>query len=214
MNLPYEYGNSYYSFPYGGLVHVIVLNSYANFQPKSLQYQWLEQQLSSLNRTQTPWVMVALHCPPYTTFTFHVNDPQLLFAKKYLEPIFVKYQVNLVVSGHVHAYMRTHPVIKHKPNASGPMYFIIGNGGRNVNAPYLNPTAPEAWVAKRDHVTYGYANFTFLNKTTLHYQWIQTGVNAMGEGDEGYDFVLPNRTQHLTDEIFLLNQYTAHPTEN
>lgn len=209
MNLPYDYGNSYYSFPWhGGLVQIIVLNSYAAFQPHSLQYTWLQNELSSINRTLTPWIMVALHCPPYTTFTFHVNDPQLLFAKKYLEPLFIKYKVNLVVSGHIHAYMRTHPIVDYEiNNTQAPMYFIIGNGGRNVNAPYKDCYTPEPWVASRDHATYGYANFTFFNATTLHYQWVQTGYNSVGEGDEGYDFVPPNGSNPLIDELYILNQY-------
>lgn len=209
MNLPYEFGNSFYSFSYGSLVRVFVLNSYAEFLPNSTQYDWFIQELQAVNRTETPWIMVAIHCPPYTTFKFHRRDPQLSLAKEFLEPVFIQYGVNLVVSGHVHAYMRTFPIKDFQLSPDGPMYFIIGNGGRNVNTPFINSTAPEPWVANRDHLTYGYANFTFINETTLFYQWTQTGMNHLGEGDEGFDFQPPCPNYTLYDSHYFHNPHHA-----
>jgi hypothetical protein len=34
-----------------------------------------------------------------------------------------------VLSGHVHAYERTHPMYKYKLDTCGPVYLSIGDGG-------------------------------------------------------------------------------------
>ena len=46
-----------------------------------------------------------------------------------------RYGVDLVLNGHVHAYERTHPMYKYKPDTCGPIYITIGDGG-NVEGPY------------------------------------------------------------------------------
>ena len=165
---------------------------------------WLVRELEeNVNRSITPWLTVTIHCPIYNTFKAHHNDPQLVNAKLFLEPIFVKYHVNFVFSGHLHAYMRTHPVVNNKINATGPIHIVLGNGGRQANAPFLNDE-PEDWVALRDHTTYGYGAMEFLNSTMARYEWVQTGHNAPGEKRDKYHFVVP---EHLKDEQYFSNQY-------
>ena len=67
----YNYGNSFYSFKHG-LAHVIVLNSYTDVSPDSVQYNWLESELSHrVNRRKTPWLLAMFHCPLHTTFLGH-----------------------------------------------------------------------------------------------------------------------------------------------
>jgi predicted phosphodiesterase len=148
--LPYDYGNSYYSFIYGSS-HNIVLNSYTDFEPNSRQYKWLVDELTmKVNRTMTPWLVVMMHCPMYNTFSFHQGDPQPLNARRYLEPLFVQHRVNVVLSGHLHAYMRSKPVINETVGPTGPVHIIVGMSGRQANIPYKN-AVPEEWVAVRDH---------------------------------------------------------------
>jgi len=53
------------------------------------------------------------------------------------EPLFLTYSVDLVFSGHVHAYERTHPMYQYASNACGPAYITIGDGG-NIEGPYRN----------------------------------------------------------------------------
>ena len=122
--------------------------------------------------------------------------------KKILEPLFVESKVNFFVSGHLHAYMRTLNVIHNKPNAAGPMHIIVGNGGRQANAPF-NSDIAEDWVAVRDHTTYGFSTIEYLNATTARYEWVQTGHNTLD--DKGDNFL--NVKKNLNDSAYVNNQY-------
>lgn len=193
--IPYEYGNAYYSFTYGPSKH-IVLSSFSSFREGSLQYEWLLSELKSVDRSITPWLIVTLHCPLYNTFKTHRHDIFITEAQATLEPLFVKYTVNFVIAGHVHAYMRTHPVAFSKRNPRGPIHIIQGNGGKAVCEPYYNNTAEE-WVAVRDQSQYGYGTLELYNNTHAMWKLIKTGY------DEGGEFE-PNL--NLMDEIWVGNQ--------
>ena len=147
--LPYNYGNSFYSFKQGP-THNIQLNSFGDFRPESAQYKWFSKELKSVDRNLTPWLTVTLHCPIYNTFKWHRRDQQSILARKYLEDMMYEQSVNFVLSGHLHAYMRTEPVFKGKLDKKGPIHIILGNGGRQANSPYYSKE-PEEWIAVRDH---------------------------------------------------------------
>lgn len=103
----YNYGNSFYSYQHG-LAHIVVLNSYSDCAVGSVQYQWLEAELRErVNRQRTPWLLMAFHSPLYTTFLGHVNEVEALRMKAAMEPLFVKYGVNLIVSGELSSPMET-----------------------------------------------------------------------------------------------------------
>ena len=87
--LPYEYGNAYYSFVYGA-AHIFMLSSYSAMEPGSKQHTWFEKELGSVNRERTPWVIVTLHTPLYSTFSLHRKDPQIFAAIEHLEPLMVE----------------------------------------------------------------------------------------------------------------------------
>jgi len=203
LDLPYLYGNSFYSFVYGPS-HNIVLNSFAPFAPGSVQYQWLETELMNVDRAITPWLTVAIHCPLYNTFKFHHEDPQLVNAKIQLEPLFIKHRVNFVLAGHVHSYSRSHPVAYDKVTPTGPVHLLLGNAGRQANVPFFNEE-PEEWVAIRDHSQYGYGLLKFINATTAHYKWIVTGFNH-NKRDKKARFFFEHE-EDVTDETYLSNQY-------
>ena len=62
-----------YSFE-EGLVHVTVLSSEHDWTRGSQQYTWLEADLASVNRTTTPWLVLATHRMMYTTQTLEDAD--------------------------------------------------------------------------------------------------------------------------------------------
>jgi Icc-related predicted phosphoesterase len=99
----YDYGNSFHSVTFGQ-VHVIFLNSYTSSNPASRQYRWVESELHSLDRIKVPWIIVVMHCPFYNTFASHQHEKQEEQMKQHLEPLFVRFEVNIVVAGHTHAY--------------------------------------------------------------------------------------------------------------
>jgi hypothetical protein len=64
--------------------------------------------------------MCFFHHPPYSSAKKHGSDKQL---REVVEPIFVRYGVNLVLAGHDHVYERIKP-------QKGIYYFVSGAGGK------------------------------------------------------------------------------------
>ena len=202
--LPYEFGNAYYAYTYGP-ARMIMISSYSAMDPNSTQYKWIESELQSVDREVTPWVLAVLHTPLYNTFSLHQKDPQIAAAREYLEPLFVDYQVNMVFSGHIHAYLRTGTVRHGDPHPSGPMHVTIGAGGRKCEAPFLNEE-PESWVAVRDATIYGYGMFRIQNRTHAEWDWIHTGYNE----DRNYNVIKYSNTTLPSvsrDRVLVENQF-------
>lgn len=69
------------------------------------QYIWLKAELAKVDRTKTPWLIVLLHTPWYNTYDYHYLEGETM--RVVFEPWFVKYKVDVVFAGHVHAYERS-----------------------------------------------------------------------------------------------------------
>jgi hypothetical protein len=180
----YSYGNSFYAFQHG-LVMMVVLNSYTRSHADSVQYKWLEQEFQKVNRSITPWLVVSFHSPIYNTFKDHVNESEAIEMQLAMEPLFVQHNVNLVVSGHCHAYMRTKPLAFNHVNESGPVYVIVGAGGnREGHASGYQHDTPEEWIAKRDDVEFGYGRLHFANATHVQWSWVRDGTTTEGVRDD------------------------------
>ncbi len=188
----YDYGNAFYSFE-RDLVKVIVLSSYSDTSVHSNQYNFLWNELKSVDRTKTPWVMVMMHSPFYNTFDAHNNERQSLDMQASMESLFRDYGVNIVLSGHVHAYMRSKPMYKGQVDESGksPIYMIVGEGGNREGhvQDYLLPD-PEPWVAVRDKSVYGFGMLNVMNATTAHWKWNMNG-----------------REDAFKDDVWITNQF-------
>lgn len=106
-------GKEYYRFKKGN-VAFYSLNS--NYMDKK-QVKWLEDELA---KDTSEWKVAFMHHPPYSSGGKHGSDNQL---REIVEPIFVKYRVNVVLTGHDHFYER----IK---TQKGIQYFVSGAGGK------------------------------------------------------------------------------------
>jgi len=82
------------------------------------QIGWVEQQLKG---STARWKLAVLHHPLYSSGKKHGSDLNL---RRKLEPLFVRYGVNAVFSGHDHIYERTVP-------QQGIHYFVTGAGGES-----------------------------------------------------------------------------------
>jgi hypothetical protein len=102
-----------------------------------------------------------------------------------MEPLFVEYNVNFIISGHDHAYMRTTPMVgTHASDVGAPIYLTLGAGGNREqhSKGYIHPE-PEEWVAKRDHQEYGYGHLFLANQTHARLDWVQDGTTEEGIQD-------------------------------
>ena len=110
-----------------GPVHIIALCSYAATAAGSLQYEWLASDLAAVDRQSTPWLLVMMHAPWYNSNSGHIAEAELM--RRDMEPLLFQYGVDVVLSGHVHAYERVAPVLNGCLNSCGPVYLNLGDGG-------------------------------------------------------------------------------------
>ncbi len=121
---PYEFFQNeryYYSFKYG-IAHFIALDQFAKLKPGSEQYKWLENELKT---STSKWKIIMLHKPGYTAGGHKGNS----VVVKYLQPLFKKYGVKLVLAGHNHYYARS--------EVSGISHITTGGGGAPLYSPKM-----------------------------------------------------------------------------
>lgn len=69
------------------------------------QYEWLQNEFTKVKRDETPWLIVMLHSPWYNSYQYHYMEGESM--RVMFESWFVQNKVDLVLSGHVHAYERS-----------------------------------------------------------------------------------------------------------
>jgi predicted phosphodiesterase len=106
-------GEEYYRISKGD-VSLYSLNS--NYMDKR-QIKWIEEQLS---KDDSKWKIAFFHHPPYSSGGKHGSSKSL---REVVEPLFLKYGVDVVLNGHEHFYERIKP-------QKGIYYFITGAGGK------------------------------------------------------------------------------------
>ena len=85
--------------------------------PVPEQFQWLEKELKA---SGSDWKIAFFHHPLYSSGDRHGSDVRL---REVLEPLFLKYNVSVVLTGHDHFYERVKP-------QKGITYFVVGSGGQ------------------------------------------------------------------------------------
>ncbi len=80
------------------------------------QIDWLRRALAA---STAPWKVAAMHHPPYSSGG-HGSD---IAVREAVEPLFIEFGVDLVLTGHDHHYERTVPV-------SGITYVVSGAGAK------------------------------------------------------------------------------------
>jgi predicted MPP superfamily phosphohydrolase len=85
--------------------------------PVPEQIDWLEKELKGSNEA---WKIAVFHHPIYSSGGRHGSDLKL---RETLEPLFLRYDVSVVFSGHDHFYERIKP-------QHGIAYFVAGSGGQ------------------------------------------------------------------------------------
>jgi calcineurin-like phosphoesterase family protein len=107
-------GKLYYTFNPKPNIRFFALES---TYPVPEQIQWLETELKA---STSDWKIVFFHHPLYSSGDRHGSDLRL---REVLEPLFLKYNVSVVLNGHDHFYERVKP-------QKGIVYFVVGSGGQ------------------------------------------------------------------------------------
>ena len=124
----------YYAFTYAS-ARFIVLDSNEYSFALTDQTSWLERELASAREDATiKHVFIVMHHPPYS-ISLHGGALDL---RERWTPLFEKYQVTCVFSGHDHVYERA--------EHNGLRYFVTGGGGAPLypRRPRPNPIDIEA----------------------------------------------------------------------
>jgi len=106
-------GERYYTYTKKNVRFFVLDSDYID--PKQLD--WVTQQLKD---STDDWKIAYFHHPLYSSAGRHGSETDLRLV---LEPLFVKYGVNVVFSGHDHVYERVKP-------QKGIYYFVSGSAGQ------------------------------------------------------------------------------------
>ncbi|CAF4007799.1 unnamed protein product [Adineta steineri] len=157
--------NFWFSFNIGP-VHWVSLSSQHDYSKSSVQYAWLINDLAKANenRAQQPFVIVVTHRPLLCSDASELDQhlpTSPLFETVY--PLFVKYQVQLVITGHMHVYERvfydnTTTIVNNTyANVNSPVIIVQGTGGTFDNDKWVEP---QPWWSISRMLAYGYGRVT------------------------------------------------------
>ncbi|XP_059658175.1 bifunctional purple acid phosphatase 26-like isoform X2 [Cornus florida] len=181
--------------------HIIVLSSYSPYVKSTPQWKWLREELKKVDREKTPWLIVLMHAPIYSSNVAHYMEGESMRAV--FESWFVRSRVDLIFAGHVHAYERSYRIsnIHYNvssgerypiPDKSAPVYITVGDGGNQegLAGRFYDPQ-PE-YSAFRE-ASYGHSTLEIMNRTHAFYHW-----NRNNDG-----------RKVATDSVVFRNQYWA-----
>jgi hypothetical protein len=186
----------WYSFEYG-MAHIVFIDTETDFPnapdgvhgsaglnggpfgtTATQQLQFLDADLSSVDRTITPWLIVAGHRPWYSTGgSKNICSP----CQAAFEPLFIKYGVDLGVFGHVHNSQRFNPIANNIADSAGlnnpqaPAYIIAGGAG-NIEGLSATGANSSTNVFAYD-ADFSYATLKFKDEQNLQIDFLrsQTG---------------------------------------
>lgn len=179
--------------------HIIVLSSYSPFVKYTPQWKWLRDELPQVDREKTPWLIVLMHVPLYNSNEAHFMEGESM--RVVYESWFIKYKVDVIFAGHVHAYERSYRFSNIDYNIttgnrypvadkSAPVYITVGDGGNQEGlASRFRDPQPE-YSAFRE-ASYGHSTLEIKNRTHAVYHW-----NRKDDGKKV-----------ATDSFVLHNQY-------
>lgn len=180
----------WYSFEYG-MAHIAMIDTETDFPgapdgqkgsaglnagpfgAPNQQLEFLEADLASVNRTVTPWVIVAGHRPWYTTGSSTCKPCQEAF-----EHLLYRYGVDLGVFGHVHNSQRFLPVVNDTADPRGmkdpraPMYIVAGGAGNIEGTSSVGKKPSYTEFAYADG--YSYSTIGVLDRNHLQINFISS----------------------------------------
>ena len=179
-------GVFWYSYNFA-TTHTIVLSSEHDMSIGSPQHAWLVRDLKSVNRTQTPWVMLELHRPLYEGQMYWGDNNVGIGMRIEIERLLYDYQVDVVFAGHYHSYFRTcDGLFRSKCDNGGPTHLTIGTAGASLE---VAPFYKSYWTRKHIVRQYGYGRVTVMNSTAMKFEFVKAGPKEDPEAGKILDRV-------------------------
>ncbi|MCL7984452.1 MAG: metallophosphoesterase [marine benthic group bacterium] len=150
-------GRRYYAFRWGTVLFLALDTSSKTADVEGLwagtgpQFDWLEGQLRAASVDSTvEWTIVFGHHPPYSHAVGISGHGQNRDLRRNLTPLFDRYGVDLVASGHDHHYERLRPVREGRPvpDGCGPVYIVQGAGGASRYARHVDSSQFTAFASR------------------------------------------------------------------
>ena len=182
---------SYYSFDYHNNIHFLMMDSESSYLPGSKpdfallneteQYKFVEDDLSQASKNPNiEWIIVMIHRQLYSSFCgLHDSCDPIKKLRDAYHPIFERYGVDLIFSGHAHNYERTYPLFYNNLNSSEPVIaekskteysspkgifqIIVGTGGIGLD----QLSNQEPYVVYQQDESYGFLNVEVTNQGNI-----------------------------------------------
>ena len=137
-----------------GDVFVAAVSSEHDWTEGSEQWLWLNATLAGVDRSVTPWVIVSMHRPIYSTQECEVGDYVVaLHMRDAFDALFWTHRVNVALVAHTHAYERTcgmsslpgrnctvpGPTCGCAPAGTGTVHLTIGSAGAGLEGCGYSP---------------------------------------------------------------------------
>lgn len=161
-----------------GKANIISLCSFADYEPNSIQYNWAVQYFNSINRKQTPWVIMTTHMPWYTTSIYSLYQNELM--RRSIEPLIYEAGVDIVVYGHTHVYERTYPMYNFQPDPCGAIHVTLGDGGNYEGNSSPFTTEFPNWDAFREG-SFGAAKIELQSTKKATFTWTRNSCQASND---------------------------------
>ena len=174
----YDLNNDYYSFDYEN-IHFLAVTpaditlaerargvSQETISNDKMQLDFIRTDLKHANdNPETDFTIVFTHLPMYSSRT----SGSFMDLRDELQPMFDLYGVDLVISGHQHAYERTYPVMFNNAitdyekcsynNPDGQIYLTVGTGGHS----HAKSEQKQPWSVIINHNDFGFLNIKLVN---------------------------------------------------
>jgi len=171
-------GVFWYSFAAGN-VHVAMLSSEHDPSPGAPMGDWLAQDLAAVDRAATPWLVVGIHRPLVETEAYAGDFAVAAGLRAILEPLLLRFRVNVVVAGHYHSFQRSCAMANLTcVEEGGVVHYTTGAAGASLDEVALYPSS---YIEKTILGKWGYSVVDAPNATAMRLTFFDNADDAVGD---------------------------------
>ena len=204
---------NYYSFNYGN-IHFVCLDSMTSARtPGSPMLTWLQNDLASNTKD---WLIAFWHHPPYSKGSHNSDtEDELYEMRQHVLPILENYGVDLVLTGHSHAYERSYLLDGHYGSSSTFTSSMKKNGGDgrvSGNGAYTKSTLGPGSHQGAVYVVAGSAGWSFggaLNHPAMFLSLNNRGTLVIDVDSDRLDIKYLRETGAIDDSFTIIKGVSA-----